>query len=139
MRFVEIDGTLVNADDIRQISYTRYGEVRVEFRGCERACLDANVNNVYEFIGEVRGERHIVQALPNSADAWMAWRDKGSDKHYAKRVDFLALCADGKMRAVCLADGRFVFADDCGNLAGLCHESQLARFPGLEKCREAKE
>jgi len=130
MRFVEINGTHINVDEICDFFYTNEGSLRIDYRHGES--YTTHVCKPRLFRDEIMGARHVVQVLPNNAPFWMVWEN--DDKtHFATPADFLALCADGHVRAMYLSDGYFEVIES-RNYVGLFSEDELSQFDSLEKC-----
>lgn len=93
------NGTYVNMEAVRRIEM-RDGEVIIQLQNGSVMATD-----IY-FLDSVVGKNFIVQIIPAKSVVAIY---EGGEPH--KKVEFFALCADGKVRGIALFGGEIEFVD----------------------------
>ena len=129
MRFINIDSEYYNADYIQSYYFTTGQKMRVFFKDGEPKTVDAKNRRYWE--AEMSGAAYVVQVIPCETPVWAVWVND-DDTHYAEKIYFLGLCADGGIYPLHLCDGYFA-VEDSSNFVGLYYETSLSQFDNLER------
>jgi hypothetical protein len=128
MRFANIGNRFINMDRVQSYYFTNNKQVVVVLVNGEHCVFNVGEGNYVR--EELGGAHHIVQVVPCTAPLWMVWAlDDGT--HFAEKVLFFGLCADGGIWPVSSSEGYF---DVEKGAFDLCAEDELVKFKNLTRC-----
>jgi hypothetical protein len=109
----------INVTKIREVRTLSDNSMRIIFNNGDSVDYntfgDANIKLRY------MTEDMIVQVIPCHAAIYNVFSDtddEGNETYYKERVHFFALCNDGFIKSLSLADGYFDFAKEADNFKG---------------------
>ena len=86
---------------------TRKGRIQISYR--DDYCETYHTDSLNFDVAGLLGAHHIVQVISPSEPLYNVWTNEG--EVFSERTYFLALCAEGGLRGLTLADGYFDTVD----------------------------
>ena len=120
VQFEFITGSYVNKDTIKEFYHTKRDELTIKYK-------DGTIDTVpYAYLPHLEGARTIMQVIPCVKQLYAVFQDQ--DGFVGEDIlNYLCLCADGKVHGLLLCEGDFMITDEIDNLKGLYEESQNER------------
>ena len=131
MRFIDLDGERISSDAIQGFYFAGGVRMIVELKDGTTRSFDTGKAGRHHWERVLSGAEHITQIVPCQVPLWQVWKNEGGS-HFAERIYFLAVCADGGVEGVTSQGGYFGVEGDA-NSCGLYYGHELAQFKDLER------
>ena len=119
----------VDVRKIREVCAMSDSSMRIVFDGGDME--DYNTYGDANVILKRMTEEMIVQIIPCHAAIFNVFSDKddaGNEIYYHERVHYFALCNDGYVQSLSLADGYFDFAKEAINFKGFYGDDMPEKY-----------